>query len=207
MTTLSNRELQKSMEDGALVISPILHPNQVGPASVDIRLGNVAMVVRNSNLTHLSPLDYRQDNSDVIDVHHRKLERVDLPFFEQLIVHPGALILAPSFEWFSLPANLRGIVTARSTWAREGLNIATATFINPGYAGIITLELTNLGQIPISIYPGQRIAQIALQRMTDDEVEATGDGGRKYASQFAQSFEPTPGNIASLDEPFLPRHS
>jgi len=96
-----------------------------------------------------------------------------------------------------LPANLLGTVTARSTWAREGLSIATATLIEPSYEGIATLELANLGQIPIALYPGLRIAQIAFS-------EVIGDTKRPNQSQFKLSFEPSQGDIAKRDGAFIP---
>jgi dCTP deaminase len=101
-------------------------------------------------------------------------------------------------EWVKIPNNLQGIVTARSSWAREGLNIATATIVNPGYRGIITLELANFGEIPITLYPGLRLAQIALYELTtpieDDQKR----------SQFDMKFEPSAGNIAKDDYCFIP---
>jgi dCTP deaminase len=91
-----------------------------------------------------------------------------------------------------------GSVTARSTWAREGLNIATATLIEPNYEGIVTLELANFGQIPITLYPGLRIAQIAF-------AEVKGETRRVDDSQFKLSFEPKQGEIAKNDGAFIPR--
>jgi dCTP deaminase len=106
--------------------------------------------------------------------------------------------LVPAFEWLKLPGDLLGSVTARSTWAREGLSIATATLIEPGYRGLITLELANLGQIPLTLYPGLRLAQITF-------VSVAGDTRRREKSQFEMSFEPRQGKIASADDfPFIP---
>jgi dCTP deaminase len=93
---------------------------------------------------------------------------------------------------------LVGTVTARSTWAREGLSIATAILIEPGYQGIVTLELSNMGQIPIALYPGLEIAQIAFNQVI-------GDTTRFKTSQFDLSFEPRQGTIPKESEyPFLP---
>jgi dCTP deaminase len=71
----------------------------------------------------------------------------------RLLLHPGAFALVPILEWVRRPWDLRGMVMARSTWAREGLSVATATLIEPGYEGTVTLALANLGQIPISLSP------------------------------------------------------
>lgn len=102
-----------------------------------------------------------------------------------------------------------GMVTARSTWAREGLSIATATLVEPGYEGIVTLELANLGQVPIALYPGLELAQITFARMSADEpvdgVEPCGTG-RSDAPQFNGSFEPSQGRLAKPSElAFIPQ--
>lgn len=103
-----------------------------------------------------------------------------------------------------IPPTLQGVVTTRSSWAREGLNIATATIVNPRYRGIVTLELANFGEIPIRLYPGLRIAQLALYAlerrdpMKDDKPESPGE------RQFVLAFEPEAGNIAKKDEKFIP---
>jgi dCTP deaminase len=109
-----------------------------------------------------------------------------------------SLALVPTLEWLKLPPDLLGTVTARSTWAREGLSIATATLIEPGYQGIVTLELANLGQIPLALYPGLPIAQIAFA-LTD------GNTVRPNRSQFDLSFEPTQGTILKPNDfSFIP---
>ena len=128
----------------------------------------------------------------------QKHERYEIPFGTRLLLHPGSLALAPTLEWIRLPADLMGTVTARSTWAREGLSIATATLIEPNYEGIATLELANLGQIPIALYPGLRIAQIAI-------ATVEGDATRANEGQFGGSFEPDQGDIARDDDLFIPR--
>ena len=86
-----------------------------------------------------------------------------------------------------------------SSWAREGLSIATASLIHPGYKGVVTLELANLGQIPLSLYPGLRIAQIAFHTLTEDAAE------KDMGSRFDMAFEPVEGNVADGDEAFLPK--
>ena len=113
-------------------------------------------------------------------------------------MHPGSLALVPTLEWLKLPDDVHGAVTARSTWAREGLSIATATFIEPRYQGIVTLELSNMGQIPVALYPGMRMAQIAFSKVE-------GDTTPQSRGQFTMSFEPTQGTIAKADDfPFIP---
>ena len=188
------------------MIGPIIDPAQLGNVSIDLRLGTVASVVRGSDVPIVNPKDYI--DADAVGGHapeqtkRRKLERVNTPFGDPLVLHAGSLILASTFEWVKLPHDLQGVVTARSSWAREGLSIATSTFINPCYSGIITLELENFGQTPIVIFPGMKIAQIALYQIdpaTADPCVADGRG------QFQLSFEPTSGDITKGDSPFIPQ--
>lgn len=203
MSALDDKAILHLLEDRILVISPILDVGeQIGPASVDLRLGTVAYTARARDVSHLDPRAYLSENGAFAseEAREQKLERHDVPFLNPLIIHPGELTLVPTLEWVELPANLVGTVTARSSWAREGLSIATATLIGPGYRGIITLELANLGHIPIQLYPGLRIAQISFQTVQGVDPKA-----KTKESTFNLSFEPMAGakNIA-MDRNFIP---
>lgn len=199
MAVLSSREVLRLIRKGELYLSPILHEKQIGPISIDLRLGHVALFVRAAGLSHVDPRNYTKNNQDEWQKEQgdkQKFARSEFTFGDRLLLHPGSLTLVPTLEWIKLPLNIKGIVTARSSWAREGLNIATANFINPGYNGIITLELANFGHIPIALYPGIRIAQIAFYDV-DEPVPM------KQHGQFDMSFEPRAGNIGENDEAFL----
>jgi dCTP deaminase len=179
-----------------------LSERQIGAASIDLRLGNVILIVRARGASHVDPNQLKQlrqkDEYEQELQRQQKHERHELPFRSKFLLHPGTLALVPTLEWVRLPGDLVGNVTARSTWAREGLSIATATFIEPNYRGIVTLELANLGQLPIALYPGLRLAQIAFS-------SATGKTYRKDKPQFDLSFEPKQGVIAGEGEfQFLP---
>ena len=211
MSALSRSSIVCRLQSGELVISPILSPKQLGASSVDLRMGTVALMARAGAQSHVDPFNYVtipvSGTSGIhgeIERRQQKHERFDIPFGGSFLLHPGSLVLVPTLEWVKLPANLQGIVTARSSWAREGLNIATATIINPGYKGIITLELANFGEIPITLYPGLRLAQLALYKL--ESADAAADKAR-LGSQFEMSFEPSAGNIAKDDEIFIPRRS
>ena len=200
---LSRSLIAKRILDRDLVISPILDLEQLGPCSVDLRMGTVALMARAGAQSHVDPEDYLpRTNARHADARLRqqKHERFDIPFTSSFLLHPGSLILVPTLEWVVVPPDLQGVVTARSSWAREGLNIATATIVNPGYRGIITLELANFGEIPIRLYPGLRIAQIAFYSLEqyDKQKDTIGLQG-----QFDMSFEPKGGELAKGDEPFI----
>lgn len=203
MAILGHKKLLDLLETQALAITPLLHPDQIGKAAIDLRMGNVVKLVRSRGIPVVDPLHYRKiSENDDIHIHksrQQKLERHDVPFGENFYLHPGTLALVPTLEWVSLPDDLLGMVTARSSWAREGLNIATATFINPGYSGIITLELANLGSVPMKLYPGLRVAQIALYEVTPNLVPDSSLSPESVASnsqsQFHQNYEPEAGNL------------
>jgi dCTP deaminase len=210
MAALAKSSIVKRIRSGELVISPILAEGQVGASSVDLRMGTVALMARAGSQSHVDPTRHVGENDSVSDHsatqrRAQKHERYDIPFKCSFLLHPGALVLVPTLEWVRLPANLQGIVTARSSWAREGLNIATATIINPGYQGIITLELANFGEIPIALYPGLRLAQLAFYELVSADADA--DAKEAEKGQFQMSFEPKAGNITKDDDAFIPLKS
>lgn len=202
MSAISRSQIVQSLSSGHLVVSPLLSPKQLGPTSVDLRMGNVALLARAGATSHVDPAAYVNLGSAATTSTHtvavermQKHQKITLPFKRYLLLHPGALVLVPTLEWVALPNDLQGVVTARSTWAREGLSIATATIVNPGYRGIVTLELANLGEIPMKLYPGLRIAQMAFYKL-DSPIAAA-------PSQFHDAFEPSAGNISAGDEKFF----
>jgi dCTP deaminase len=200
MTVLSRRRILRELRDGKLVVTPIFSREQIGPVSIDLRVGNLALFVRASGLSHVDPSQHKHSGHDshtLERTRRQKFDRHEFMFGQNLLLHPGALTLVPTLEWVKLPLNLKGVVTARSTWAREGLSIATANFINPGYNGIITLELSNLGGIPMALFPGLRIAQISFYKL-DASIELDAK-----KSQFDLSFEPKMGDITAGDEAFV----
>jgi len=203
MAILGRQALIDQLRIGRLVVSPILSSEQIGAASIDLRLGNVVLVVRARGTSHVDPVDAKEKARGSAEYHlefgrQQKHERYEIPFQTRFLLHPGSLALVPTLEWLKLPDDVHGAVTARSTWAREGLSIATATFIEPRYQGIVTLELSNMGQIPVALYPGMRMAQIAFSKVE-------GDTTPQSRGQFTMSFEPTQGTIAKADDfPFIP---
>jgi dCTP deaminase len=203
VSVLGRGEIVARLQSRNLIISPILTTDQIGAASIDLRMGNVVLMVRARGSSHVDPSELKEmtqkGTAHEIEVgRQQKHERYEIPYKTKFLLHPGSLGLVPTLEWLKLPDDLLGTVTARSSWAREGLSIATATLIEPGYHGIVTLELSNLGQIPVALYPGLKLAQIAL-------FKAKGSTRRPSRGQFELSFEPRQGTIASKDDfPFIP---
>jgi dCTP deaminase len=120
-----------------LVVSPILEPDdQVGNGSIDVRLGNYFIVTRTARVGGIQPFE-----GDTPANIARLQETLYVPFTKALWIHPGTFVLGGTFEYLRLPMNLYATVTARSSWGRLGLNIATAVAIHPGFYGCLTLGL------------------------------------------------------------------
>ncbi len=137
-----------------LVITPLL-PEAVKESSVDVRLGRHFIVFQRASTGAFDPL---QDDDDPRAMQRAVERRWGIPF----VLHPGELVLAATLEYIVLPGDLGAQVITRSSYGRLGLITATAIQIHPLFRGCLTLELVNLGALPISLYPGQRIAQLAL---------------------------------------------
>ena len=125
-----------------------------GSASIDLRLGCWFLLPQKSRITHLDI--GRQSNQE------QKMESIFVPFGNEFILHPRGFALAVTLEWLRIPKNYAGYVIGKSSWGRRGLIIATAVGIHPGFTGCLTLELSNVGEIPISLNPGIRICQLFL---------------------------------------------
>jgi len=201
VSALSRSSILHQLAKGDLAISPLLNDNQIGPSSVDLRMGTMALVAKAGQDSHVDPSAYQHSSHQRMERLKQKHQRVDVPFGKSFLLHPGSLALVPTLEWIMMPTTLQGIVTARSSWAREGLNIASASIIAPKYRGIVTLELSNFGEIPILLKPGLRIAQLALFRL--DRHDAARDAAADKDRQFDLCFEPEPGDLARGDAEFL----
>lgn len=104
-----------------------------------------------------------------------------VPFGDRFILHPGDFVLGITFEWLKLPPDLAGFVTGKSKWGRRGLIIETAAGIHPGFCGCLTLEIGNVGPIPIPLIPGMEICQIFFENAEGDAhpPESQFDGNRR----------------------------
>ncbi|GAH46269.1 unnamed protein product, partial [marine sediment metagenome] len=103
-------------------------------------------------------------NAHLIESHY-------VPLGNDFILHPNQFVLGITLEWIHFPKDLAGYVIGRSSWGRQGLIIATATGVHPGFSGCLVLELSNSGEVPIHIYPGLRIAQLFVHRLETEEYQ------------------------------------
>ena len=157
---LSDRDIRARLRSGELAIGPLTDEDlQIQPASVDLRLSREFLVYRPAQVTVLDP----DDPASIA----ASMERVVLDEDRAFVLHPGEFALGTSIERVKIPSDLVGMVDGRSSIGRLAVVVhATAGFIDPGFEGQITLELSNIGSIAVKLYPGMRIAQIVLHQMT-----------------------------------------
>jgi dCTP deaminase len=158
-----------------LVVTPLLESTQIGPASVDLRLGTEFIELKRLERGTLDPF------ANETEVRSRE-ERLSVGLGEHLVLHPGQFVLGATLEFLRMPRHLAGEVLNRSSWARMGLIVATAVFVQPGYAGVLTLELVNMGSVPMVLHPGLRIAQLVVSRLVDGSDYAYLESSPKYVS-------------------------
>ena len=172
MAVLNKKEIISYMKAKSikkrLIITPLFKikgkkdkiDSAVDQVSIDVRLGNEFIVMKKQMLSCLNIL---QKNIEYKNL-YRYPEKIRINFFDKFVLHPNQLIIGSTLEYIQIPNNLMAYVSAKSAWGRMGLIIATAIKIDPGFKGCITLEIINLGEIPIEINPGIPIAQLIFHK-------------------------------------------
>lgn len=155
---LPDHEIRKLLEEGTLVIDPIEDPEkQIRPAGVDLRLGNDFRLFRVSATPYI----------DIRNKPENYTEEVKVENGNHFIIHPGEFVLGSVKEYIRMPGHLMGSVDGRSSLGRLGVVIhATSSSINPGWEGRFVLEITNIGKMPVALYPGTRIAKLTLHMLS-----------------------------------------
>jgi dCTP deaminase len=144
-----------------LVITPLPDLTELersGAASVDLRLGTWFVASR----ARTTPLLDVGKPEDLGHTEAKFTKTTYIPFGGRYILHPGAFVLAVTLEWIRLPSTLAAYVTGKSSWGRRGLVIETAMGVHPRFSGCLTLELANVGEVPIAVRPGMLICQLFL---------------------------------------------
>lgn len=174
MSVLSDRTIRERISKGDLIIEPLEDPDHaIGPASVDFRLGNKFTVFKIANNIIIDPKNYDDKLKQTLTLENNRTlsrheytdvyEGGDKPF----VIHPGDFILGKVHERIKLPPDIGAMVNGRSSLGRIGLIIhSTAGWADPGFDGHITLEITNIGKLPIKLYPGMRVGQFILYSMS-----------------------------------------
>jgi dCTP deaminase len=172
---LSDRDLRKEIEAGRLVVDPY-DPALLQPSSIDVRLDRFFRVFDNTKYTHIDPA-VRQDELTSL------VEKTD---DEPFVLHPGEFVLGSTYESLSLPDDLAGRLEGKSSLGRLGLlTHSTAGFIDPGFSGHITLELSNVANLPITLWPGMKIGQLCLFQLTSaaEHPYGSAQAGSRYQGQ------------------------
>ncbi|MFE9744415.1 dCTP deaminase [Saccharothrix saharensis] len=172
---LSDRDLRKEVESGRLVLEPF-DDVMVQPSSIDVRLDRFFRVFNNTRYTHIDPAMQQDDLTSLVE------PADDEPF----VLHPGEFVLGSTFELVTLPDDLAGRLEGKSSLGRLGLlTHSTAGFIDPGFSGHITLELSNVANLPITLWPGMKIGQLCLFRLSSSAEFPYGStqAGSRYQGQ------------------------
>ncbi len=163
MSTLSKNELIEYLnrsDVSKLVVTPLLDRDlQINQIGIDLRLSNQFIIFRIENINAIDPKSLMHDKEKIKSIQ----TEVVVPFGTPFYLHPQTMVLGSTFEYIGLPANIEASIEGRSSIARIGLVIATAVTIEPGFKGCITLELANISNVPIALYPGTRIAQLVCR--------------------------------------------
>ena len=199
MSVLSDRDIRAELESGRVVIRP-WSPADVQPSSVDLHLDRRFRVFRNNRYPYIDVRAPQPDLTELLQVED------DEPF----ILHPGEFVLGQTLEWVELPDDLVSRLEGKSSLGRLGLLIhSTAGYVDPGWKGNLTLELSNVANLPIALYYAMKIGQISFFRMSSPVERPYGSPelGSKYqgqseptASAFHRDFAPG-GGKGPDDEP------
>ncbi|WJZ03819.1 dCTP deaminase [Corynebacterium freiburgense] len=172
---LSDRDIRAAIDAGALGIDPF-DPDLIQPSSIDVRMDRYFRVFNNSRYTHIDPKQQQDDLTSLVEVTEG----------DAFVLHPGEFVLGATLEKFTLPADLAGRLEGKSSLGRLGLlTHSTAGFIDPGFEGHITLELSNVANLPITLWPGMKVGQLALFSMSSPAETPYGSNvlGSKYQGQ------------------------
>jgi len=172
---LSDRDIRAEIEAGRIVIDPFT-PDAIQPSSVDLHLDRRFRVFRNSRYPYI---DVRADQPELTEL-------VEISGDEPFILHPGEFVLGSTLERVELPNDLVARLEGKSSLGRLGLLIhSTAGYVDPGWEGNLTLELSNVANLPITLYDGMKIGQISFQRLSSPAEVGYGDAriGSKYRGQ------------------------
>jgi dCTP deaminase len=187
---LSDRTIARLLDEGQIVIDPY-DESLLQPSSVDVRVDRFFRVFHNARYAYIDVKEPQEDLTELVEIDDER------PF----ILHPGEFVLGSTLERIALPEDLVARLEGKSSLGRLGLLIhSTAGFIDPGWDGHVTLELSNVANLPITIYHGMKIGQISFVQLTEPAAKPYGSGelGSKYQGQMGptpsrywQNFEAT----------------
>ena len=177
---LSDRDIAAEIKAGRVQVDPF-EPKMIQPSSVDVRLDRFFRVFENHKYEVIDPSVEQPDLT-------REVAVSPDDFF---ILHPGEFVLASTYEVITLPDDIAGRLEGKSSLGRLGLlTHSTAGFIDPGFSGHITLELSNVANLPVKLYPGMKIGQLCLIKLSSSAEHPYGSA--VYGSRYQGQRGPTP---------------
>ncbi|MFC8720278.1 dCTP deaminase [Kitasatospora sp. NPDC057198] len=176
---LSDNDIRAEIDKGRVVIDPF-EPSMVQPSSIDVRLDRFFRVFENHRYPHIDPSEEQPDLTRLVEPEGD----------EAFILHPGEFVLASTYEVITLPNDVASRLEGKSSLGRLGLlTHSTAGFIDPGFSGHVTLELSNVATLPIKLYPGMKIGQLCLFRLSSPSEHPY--GSERYGSRYQGQRGPT----------------
>jgi dCTP deaminase len=176
---LSDRDIRAELAQGRVVLEPF-DDAMVQPSSIDVRIDKYFRVFENHRYPHIDPAEEQPDLTRMVE------PEGDEPF----ILHPGEFVLASTYEVVTLPDDVAGRLEGKSSLGRLGLlTHSTAGFIDPGFSGHVTLELSNVATLPIKLWPGMKIGQLCLFRLSSAAEHPY--GSERYGSRYQGQRGPT----------------
>jgi dCTP deaminase len=177
---LSDRDIKAELDAGRVALTPYAE-SMVQPSSIDVRLDKYFRVFENHRYPHIDPAE------DQPDLTREVAPEDDEPF----ILHPGEFVLGSTYEVVTLPDDIAARLEGKSSLGRLGLlTHSTAGFIDPGFSGHVTLELANVANLPIKLWPGMKIGQLCFFRLSSPAEHPYGSA--KYGSRYQGQRGPTP---------------
>ena len=176
---MSDRDIRASIEAGQIGLDP-LDMNLLQPSSFDVRIDRFFRLFDNHKYAYIDPSEEQNELTRLIEV------APDEPF----ILHPGEFVLGSTFEFVSLPDNVAARLEGKSSLGRLGLvTHSTAGFVDPGFNGHVTLELSNMATLPIKLWPGMKIGQLCFFQLSSPSE--TPYGSEKYLNRYQGQRGPT----------------
>ena len=181
---LSDRDILAELDAKRVQLDPF-DAAMVQPSSVDVRLDRFFRVFENHKYPHIDPAQDQPDLTRLVE------PEADEPF----ILHPGEFVLGSTYEVVTLPDDVAARLEGKSSLGRLGLlTHSTAGFIDPGFSGHVTLELSNVATLPIKLWPGMKIGQLCFFRLSSPSEHPYGSD--KYGSRYQGQRGPTPSRSA-----------
>lgn len=176
---ISDRDIRSELAAGRIALDPF-EPSMVQPSSVDVRLDRFFRLFDNHKYAHIDPAQEQPELTRLVEVDG------DEPF----ILHPGEFVLGSTYETVTLPNDIAARLEGKSSLGRLGLlTHSTAGFIDPGFSGHVTLELSNVATLPIKLWPGMKIGQLCFFQLTSAAEHPY--GSREYGSRYQCQRGPT----------------